>query len=339
MAERLSLQELSARLAAEIEAVCAYYLPNGSRNGHFWQVGSIAGEPGNSLRVNLAGRLQGRWKDWAQANLRGDALDLIRGARDLATIGDAAREARRFLALPAGERPQPRPAPTASRQATQAGLEKVLSYSRGIRSDDPAGRYLASRGLSLDDARDAGLRFRPDAWVQVDGQRRELPAVFAPIRALDGTLEGMQRIFVTADGAKARITDPKRTSGRLYSGAVWWPATGTPRHLVLTEGIEDALAVCRALGPTGRRHVVVAAALSSGRIHQVAVPAGIERITLVQDRDRAGEEAWAALREAHRSSGLQVARFVPVACDANDELLRLGPAGFRQSLAAAGLPG
>ena len=51
----LSLQELAARLAAEIEAVCAYYLPNGRRNGPFWQVGSVAGEPGSSLRVNLAG--------------------------------------------------------------------------------------------------------------------------------------------------------------------------------------------------------------------------------------------------------------------------------------------
>ena len=337
MAKRLTLQDLSARLAAEIEAVCAYYLPNGNRNGQFWQVGNIAGEPGNSLRVNLAGRLRGRWTDWATGKHRGDALDLIRGARELPSIGDAAREARRFLSLPVAERPQPRPA-AACRQATQAGLAKVLRYSRSICIDDPAGLYLASRGLAVDDVRDAGLRFRADAWVQVDGERRELPAIFAPIRALDGTLEGMQRIFLSPEGRKAQIADPKRTSGRLFAGAVWWPATGTVRHLVLVEGIEDALAVCRALGPVGRRHVTVAAALSAGRVHQVAIPAGIARVTLVQDRDRAGEEAWAALREAHRSSGLQVDRIVPAAGDANDELLRLGPAGFRQSLAAAGLP-
>ncbi len=338
MAERLSLQELSARLAADIEAVCAYYLPNGSRNGPFWHVGSIAGEPGNSLRVNLAGRLQGRWKDWAHSNLRGDALDLIRGARELPSIGDAAREARRFLALPAAKRPQPRPAPAACRQASQAGLEKVLRYSRTIFLDDPAGIYLASRGLAVDDARDAGLRFRADAWVQVDGQKRELPAIFAPIRALDGTLEGMHRIFLSPDCQKARIADPKRTSGRLFTGAVWWPATGTARHLVLVEGVEDALAVCRALGPNGRRHVTIAAALSSGRIHQVATPAGIDHITLVQDRGRAGEASWAALQEVHRSSGLNVDRIVPAAGDANDELLRLGPAAFAHRLAAAGLP-
>ena len=139
-------------------------------------------------------------------------------------------------------------------------------------------------------------------------------------------------------GGKARIADPKRTSGRLGSGAVWWPASAGARHVVLTEGVEDALAVCRALGPEGRRHVAIAAAVSAGRIHRVALPAGIERVTLVQDRDRAGEEAWAALREAHRDSGLRVERIVPGAKDANDELLRLGPPEYRRRLHAAGLP-
>ncbi len=335
----LSLQELAARLAAEIEAVCAYYLPNGRRNGPFWQVGSVAGEPGSSLRVNLAGRLRGRWKDWANGRDRGDALDLIRAARDLGSIGEAAREARRFLSLPAAERPAPPVSAAACRQVSSAGLAKVLARSRAIRGGDPAGRYLASRGLSAEDAQDAGLRFRPDAWVQVDGRRRELPALLAPIRALDGSLEGLQRIFLCPDGGKARIADPKRTSGRLGSGAVWWPASAGARHVVLTEGVEDALAVCRALGLEGRRHVAIAAAVSAGRIHRVALPAGIERVTLVQDRDRAGEEAWAALREAHRDSGLRVERIVAGSKDANDELLRLGPAEYRRRLLAGGLPG
>ena len=295
----LSLQELAARLAAEIEAVCACYLPNGRRDGPFWQVGSVAGEPGNSLRVNLAGRLRGRWKDWANGQDRGDALDLIRAARDLASIGEAAKEARRFLALPAAERPAPAVSARACRPVNRAGLETVLARSRTVRVDDPAGLYLASRGLSVDDARDAGIRFRPDAWVQVDGRKRELPALLAPIRALDGTLEGLQRIFVAPDGGKARIADPKRTSGRLGSGAVWWPAVADARHVVLTEGVEDALAVRRALGAHGRRHIAIAAAVSAGRIHRVALSPGVERVTLVQDRDRAGEEAWAALVREH----------------------------------------
>lgn len=338
MDARLSLQELAARLAAEIEAVCAYYLPNGKQDGRFWQVGSVAGEPGSSLRVNLAGRLRGRWKDWANGRDRGDALDLIRAVRELATIGEAAKEARRFLALPTAERPAPAVPAGACRPASRAGLETVLARSRTVGADDPAGRYLALRGLAVDDARDAGLRFRPDAWVQVEDERRELPALLAPIRTPDGTLEGVQRIFLARDGGKARIADPKRTSGRLHAGAVWWPAEAEARHVVLTEGVEDALAVRRALGAHGRRHIAVAAAVSAARVPQVALPPGTERVTLVQDRDRAGEEAWAALAERHAGSGVMVGRIVASAKDANDDLLRLGPAGYRRLLLCGGLP-
>ena len=334
----ISLQELAARLAVEIEAVCACYLPNGRRDGPFWQVGSVAGEPGSSLRVNLAGRLRGRWKDWANGRDRGDALDLIRAARDLASVGEAAKEARRFLSLPAAERPAPAVSAAACRPVNRAGLETVLARSRAIRADDPAGRYLASRGLAVEDARDAGLRFRPDAWVQVEGRKRELPALLAPIRAPDGTLEGLQRTFLAPDGGKARIADPKRTSGRLHSGAVWWPAADDARHVVLAEGVEDALAVRRALGAHGRRHIAIAAAVSAGRIPQVALPPGTVRVTLAQDRDRAGEEAWAALVRRHAGPDVLVGRIVAGAKDANDDLLRLGPAGYRRLLLCGGLP-
>ena len=182
------------------------------------------------------------------------------------------------------------------------------------------------------------FRIRPDAWVQVEGRKRELPALLAPIRTPDGVLEGVQRIFVGRQGGKAAIADPKRTSGRLGGGAVWWPAVAEARHVLLTEGVEDALAVRRALGAHGRRHIAIAAAVSAGRIHRVALPAGVERVTLVQDRDAAGAEAWAALRREHAGSGLLVGRVVASAKDANDDLLRLGPAGYRRLLMCGGLP-
>ena len=333
-----SLKDLNAMLAADIEAVCRHYLPNGKRNGHYWQVGSTAGEEGASLRINLAGRWRGRWRDWANPKDRGSPLDLIRAVRDYNTIGEAAREARRFLSLPEYERPRCGPGRTDGPPEAQKGLERVLEGAAAIRPDDPAGRYLASRGLALDDARAAGLRFRPDTWVQVDGEKCELPALLAPIRALDGTLEGLQRIFLATDGRKAPIPDPKRTSGRLFSGAVRWPAPGASR-MVLTEGVEDALAVMRALGAGGAHDITVAAAISAGRVHRVGLPQEIRRATLVQDRDMAGEQAWVALCREHGGSALLLDRIVPRAKDANDELLALGPVRFLARLAAQGLPG
>ena len=334
-----TLKELSDMLAADIEAVCRQYLPNGRREGNYWQVGSIAGEEGASLRVNLAGRYRGRWKDWANPQDRGSPLDLIRAVRNFATIGEAAHEARRFLALPEYERPQCAPRPRSAAPHPQKGLERVLEGARPVSAEDPAGLYLSRRGLSVEDARDADLRFRPDAWVQVDGEKRELPALLAPIRALDGTLEGMQRIFVTEDGRKAPIGDPKRTSGRLFTGAVWWPAFGPPRHVLMFEGVEDALAVCRGLRREDRHHLALAAAISAGRVHSVGLPETVTRVTLIQDRDRAGEAAWVALCRAHAAEGLLLDRIVPSTKDANAELLATGPAQFRARLVAEGLLG
>ncbi|MCY4501945.1 MAG: toprim domain-containing protein [Alphaproteobacteria bacterium] len=333
-----SLKELNALLAADIETVCRHYLPNGKRNGNYWQVGSTAGEEGASLRIDLAGRWRGYWRDWANPKDRGSPLDLIRAVRNHASIGEAAAEARRYLALPAYEPPRCGPRRPDGAPEAQKGLERVLDGAAPIGPDDPAGRYLASRGLALDDARAAGLRFRPDTWVQVDGEKCELPALLAPIRALDGTLEGLQRIFLAPDGRKAPIPDPKRTSGRLFSGAVRWPAPGATR-MVLTEGIEDALAVMRALGASGAHGIAVAAAISAGRVHRVGLSPDIRRATLVQDRDMAGEQAWVALCREHGGSALLLDRIVPRAKDANDELLALGPAGFRARLAAQGLSG
>ncbi len=108
--------------------------------------------------------------------------------------------------------------------------------------------------------------------------------------------------------------------------------------MVLTEGVEDALAVRRALGAHGRRHIAIAAAVSAGRIPQVALPPGTVRVTLAQDRDRAGEEAWAALARVHAGPDVLVGRLVASAKDANDDLLRLGPAGYRRLLLCGGLP-
>ena len=333
-----SLKELNAMLAADIEAVCRHYLPNGKRNGNYWQVGSIAGEEGASLRIALAGRWRGYWRDWANPKDRGGPLDLIRAVRDHRTIGEAANEARRFLSLPAYEWTRCAPRRQDEAHGAQKGLERVLAGAAPVGSDDPAGRYLASRGLALEDARAGGLRFRPDAWVQVEGETREMPALLAPIRALDGTLEGLQRIFLAPDGRKAPIPDPKRTSGRLFTGAVRWPAPGANR-MVLTEGVEDALAVMRALGAGGRRDIAVAAAISAGRARRVGLPPDIRRVTLLQDRDMAGEQAWVALCLEHAGAGILVDRIVPRAKDANDELLELGPARFLARLVAQGLAG
>jgi hypothetical protein len=93
----------------------------------------------------------------------------------------------------------------------------------------------------------------------------------ALIVAIDGNLVGVQRIFLTSDGHKARIEKPKRTLGPIQGNAVRladWRITDT---LALTEGLEDALAYHLLSGtPTW-------AALGAGRLAEMVLPLAIRR--------------------------------------------------------------
>jgi hypothetical protein len=46
---------LSAMLADRIDSLCAELLPAGTREGHEWRIGSVAGERGRSMAVHLSG--------------------------------------------------------------------------------------------------------------------------------------------------------------------------------------------------------------------------------------------------------------------------------------------
>ena len=114
---------------------------------------------------------------------------------------------------------------------------------------------------------------------------------------------------------------------------MWFPARRVARHVVLVEGIEDALSVVRVLTSAERGVTAVAASLSAARIARVGLPPEAVSVTLIQDADRAGEEAWAALRKGRAGSGLRIRRSV---CrrDPNANLQELGAEGFRARIAA-----
>ena len=330
MSNLSSPADLSRRLAERAEAVCRHYLPNGRIDGRVWRCGSADGEPGDSLYVYVSGRRRGRWEDAARPGEHGDLLDLIRAVRGLRGLGEAFSEARRFLGGAAADA-----APTVAPEPAGADPRKVralLRHGRGIAADDPGGRYLRSRALDPADARLAGIRFRPDAWAMVDGTRAVLPALLAPVRpAGRGGAEAVHVVFLTEEGAKSPVG--KRTRGAPGAGAVWFPAGRIPRHVVLTEGIEDALSVVRVLAPAEREVTAVAASLSAARIARVGLPSEAVSVTLIQDADRAGEAAWEALRKGRAGTGLRIRRSV-CGRDPNADLRGLGAAGFRARIAA-----
>jgi hypothetical protein len=47
-------REVEKKLQEQVEDVCRHLLPNGHKEGVEWTAGSLAGENGNSLKINLA---------------------------------------------------------------------------------------------------------------------------------------------------------------------------------------------------------------------------------------------------------------------------------------------
>ena len=67
------------------------------RAGREWKAGSVAGEPGQSLSVCIAGAKAGVWKDF-QSGDSGDLLDLWVAARGI-TVSEAISEAAAYLGV------------------------------------------------------------------------------------------------------------------------------------------------------------------------------------------------------------------------------------------------
>lgn len=72
----LTAKDIAAKLAARVESFCRDWLPHGKVDSGNWRVGSLAGEKGSSLGVQLTGPRAGLWADFAGTD-SGDLLDLI----------------------------------------------------------------------------------------------------------------------------------------------------------------------------------------------------------------------------------------------------------------------
>jgi hypothetical protein len=92
-APALDASAIKAELLARAETVCLHLLSAGKRAGCEWRCGSLRGEAGASLSINLA---SGVWQDFAAGQKGSNLLELWRQVRgvDFAT---ALREAAEFL--------------------------------------------------------------------------------------------------------------------------------------------------------------------------------------------------------------------------------------------------
>jgi twinkle protein len=87
---------VSEMLAQNVESVASMLLPNGTRKSNEWCAGSVQGEAGASLRVNLTSKA-GVWKDFASGE-GGDLLDLWMLTRNV-SLKEAIQQAKEYLGI------------------------------------------------------------------------------------------------------------------------------------------------------------------------------------------------------------------------------------------------
>lgn len=97
MSKQYDISEIAGLLAGRAEAVCQWLLPQGKREGREWRAGSIGGDAGQSLGVNLSGKA-GVWRDFADSAKGGDLIDLIQAVHGC-NKSEAVKEAKEFLGI------------------------------------------------------------------------------------------------------------------------------------------------------------------------------------------------------------------------------------------------
>jgi hypothetical protein len=331
-----SASEIARRLAQNAEAVCRHYLSNGRREGRIWRVGDVDNTPGRSMAVRLTGPDSGpgacgRWVDFADGT-HGDLLDVIARTCGLHAFRDVLEEARRFLSLPQPEPqvPTPRmpPAPSGSPEAAR----RLFAASRPILGTI-AETYLRSRAIAgVGDL--VSLRFHPSCYYRAhdNAPRETWPALVAAVTDLDGAMTGILRTWLARDGsAKAPLATPRKALGRLLgSGVRFGKATDV---IAAGEGLETMLSL-RLVLPT----MPMVAALSSAHLAALILPAGLRRLYIARDNDRAGHRAADALGIRANADGIEDIVLTPYADDFNTDLCGFGTDALAASLRVQLMP-
>src|SRR5262249_6705694 len=122
------------------------------------------------------------------------------------------------------------------------------------------------------------LRFTPS--ITCSGVRMAFRGLVAAVQRPDRNIIAVQVTYLRpSDGAKASLTTPRLTIGKLGTGAVRLAHAGN--DFGLAEGVETALSAMQMTG------VPTWATLGGKRLSKVTIPAGVRHLHLFGDNDEA----------------------------------------------------
>lgn len=236
----------------------------------------------------------------------GDVLDFVQRAYAV-TLPEAARM------LGAGDVPTvrlgagPAHSPKASRSPEAASIWERAQPVAGT----PAEAYLRFRGIVP--PYPAVLRFLRLPC----GNLGATPCLICAVQDVAGTVTGIQRIFLAADGnGKADIAKPKLSLGKVKGGAIRLGDLDGSGRLTVCEGPEDGLSLLAMLGGP----VWVSAGTTF--LPAMQFPAEVRSVLIGADNDPAGRDAADKAARAFAARGLaaRILRPLDGFKDFNDEL-------------------
>ncbi|UBB12380.1 MULTISPECIES: toprim domain-containing protein [Pantoea] len=214
--------ELSDMLWNHVDRVAKYLLPNGKKESHEWVAGSLHGESGKSLKINLAGKKV--WSDFAEG-IGGDLLDLWVGVKDC-SLHQAMTEAKEFLGIKDNDHH------FASKQQKKFSRPDRKKVSKYLTKTEKHIEYLATRGITAETAKTFEV-----AAAKVWNGERELDALAFPYKR-DGELLQVKRISTERPGGKKAIMAEGDCEPCLFG---WQAMPKNIRIVVLCEGEIDCM--------------------------------------------------------------------------------------------------
>ena len=191
----------------------------------------------------------------------------------------------------------------AQRAGKQAAAARLFNGSTPLTATDPAGLYLARRGLAGFTGCPS-LRYRGDCHHQ-DGGR--LPALVAAVVDAAGQPIAVHRTYLDRKGQKAAVDPCKMTLGPMWGGAVRLTLDlAPPPAVVVGEGIESSASAGMLLRlPAG-------AALSAGNLGGgLLLPDTVPVVTIAADADPVGQREAQAAARRWRAEGRTVRIALP----------------------------
>ena len=220
-------------------------------------------------------------------------------------------------------------APAVSEDDKRRWRNHAWAGARSVDVDDPVGRFLQARAGLL--TYPAVLRCHPALDHRDDeGRTTRHPAMLAIVTALDGKPANLHRTYLTADGSKADVAEPRRMMpGEIPPGSAIRLAP-VADELGIAEGIETAFAAAALFGiPTW-------AAVNAGMLAKWVPPAKVRRVVIFGDNDPGFAGQAAAYTLARSITGRRLAEVEvripePFGDDWNDVFAEVGMSACRRA--------